>query len=105
MTMFNHAPHGSNYYDHVYLYPGYNPQPPDEEMEVVEQGPMWYCENEECGVCINDDRYQCAGCGRWFCFDCTQSFTRDVQRVCSECLRTWLNLCQARGLNHAVGLV
>lgn len=55
---------------------------------------MWYCENEDCGVCINHERYQCSGCGGWFCANCSQSFRGTVFRVCHECLNVWRNLVQ-----------
>src|SRR5438128_2017158 len=93
MTMFNHAPHGSNYHDHLCLCPGCNPQPPDEE---VGQSPMWYCENEECGKCINDERYQCTGCAGWFCPSCSRSFRGSEFRVCTACLLVWGNLCRVQ---------
>ena len=96
MTAFKYAPHGSNYHDHVCLCPGCNPQPPDEEMVEVERAQRWYCENEECGVCINDERYQCAGCGGWFCLGCSSNFRGSEFRVCTACLLVWGNLCRVQ---------
>src|SRR6266568_8134229 len=93
MTTCKSAPHGSNSHDHVCLCSGCNPQPPDEEQVEVEPVQRWYCENEECGVCINDERYQCAGCGGWFCPSCSSNFRGSEFRVCMACLLVWGNLC------------
>src|SRR6266702_4783175 len=87
---FKYAPHGSNYHDHLCLCPGCNAQPPDEEMET-EREQRWYCENEACGVCINDERYQCVGCGGWFCSGCSSRFRGSEVRVCTACLLVWGN--------------
>ncbi len=96
--MFNHAPHGSNYHDHVCLCPGCNPQPSDEGVEVVERVQMWYCENEECGKCINDGRYQCAGCGGWFCAGCIRFFRGTEFWICASCTLVWENLCRVQDM-------
>jgi hypothetical protein len=55
---------------------------------------MWYCENELCGVCINEGRYQCAGCASWFCGDCVHSFLGTGRWVCLACQEVWENLCR-----------
>ncbi len=52
----------------------------------------WYCENEECGACINDERYQCVGCEGWFCRHCSCAFEGTDYRVCSSCLLVWQRL-------------
>jgi len=58
--------------------------------------PRWSCANEECGVCINDKQYQCAGCGGWFCPGCSGSFRGPEFRVCTAGLLVWGNLCHVQ---------
>jgi len=52
----------------------------------------WYCEHEDCGACINEERYQCAGCGGWFCRNCSTVFEATAHQVCRSCLTVWQKL-------------
>jgi hypothetical protein len=52
----------------------------------------WYCENEDCGACINEERYQCAGCFHWFCGACSRACDESRLRVCSSCWTIWNNV-------------
>jgi len=58
----------------------------------------WYCENEECCASIDEERYQCIGCGRWFCCNCSHVLTawQACGRVCHACLGVWVRLEDAR---------
>jgi hypothetical protein len=53
---------------------------------------MWYCENEDCGACNNDERFQCVGCFHWFCGSCSQALDASKLRVCRSCLAIWNHL-------------
>ncbi|HLI08563.1 MAG TPA: hypothetical protein VKV40_18520 [Ktedonobacteraceae bacterium] len=54
----------------------------------------WYCEQEDCGVCINEQRYQCAGCGGWYCAAHIQPLG-PLFWVCTTCQAVWSRLREA----------
>ena len=57
---------------------------------------MRYCENEECGVCINADRYLCVGCERWFCRGCVSRLPGTSLVACPLCLLAYQRISSAR---------
>lgn len=61
-----------------------------------------YCTS--CGERIDQDYYQCCGCGQRFCLEDTHAFTEGDDRVCITCYGIWSRLCEIRKLSHLVGL-